>query len=331
MKHDLSHARSSTPFLSPTIAAEVDALRVALARPVPTLPSRYFYDDRGSELFEEITLQPEYYLTRTEDRILESLAPPLVRKLRCVELVELGSGAGHKVRLFLDAMQRTGTLERCAMVDVSRRTLIESVFRLGVHYPGLPVAAICADFVHSLHEIGPGGSGRRLLMLLGSTIGNFEPPDVTSFIARAARQLAEGDAFLLGVDQVKDRAVLEAAYNDAAGVTAEFNRNILNVVNDRFGANFEPGAFDHVAFWNDARACIEMRLRAQRPMRVRVRATGTELLFRRGFELRTEISCKYTRASFAALVQGTGLALEGWFTDPEQRFAEALLVRREDA
>jgi L-histidine N-alpha-methyltransferase len=183
---------------------------------------------------------------------------------------------------------------------------------------------VVADFVRELHALGPGGD--RLIAFLGSTIGNLHPDhEVPGFLTRVARQLAPGDAFLLGVDLVKDKATLEAAYNDDLGITAEFNRNILRVVNRRFGADFDPEAFAHVAFYDESRAWIEMRLRARRPMRVKVPAAGLALTLARGADIRTEISCKYTRAAVEARAARAGLAVERWFTGPERLFGLALL------
>ncbi len=303
--------------------AERLELRAGLLSPLPSIPSKYFYDDRGSELFEAITRQPEYYLTRVEEQILRSIAQPVVDGRRPRELVELGSGAGRKIRLLLDAMQHAGTLERCVMLDINQSFLVESMFELGRSYPGLAVTGIVGDFLRGLDPLGPGG--RRMMLFFASTIGNLQPDVVPRFLARTATHLAPGDGFLVGLDIVKERAVLEAAYNDAEGVTAEFNRNILYVVNDRFGSNFEPGSFDHRAFFDERLSRIEMRLVATRDMRVRVSSVGVDLALPRGGEILTEISCKYTRASFEALVDGTGLRLHEWFTDGAGQFALALL------
>jgi L-histidine N-alpha-methyltransferase len=289
------------------------------------LPSKYFYDDRGSRLFEEITALPEYYLTRTEERLLAEIADDVVARTRPVELVELGSGAGRKIRLLLAAMQRAGLLEGCVLLDINARFLSDSAEALAGDFPGVAVRGVVGDFLRDLDLLGPGGG--RLAVFFASTIGNLQRDEVPPFLARVARHLAPGDALLVGVDLVKDPARLEAAYNDGAGVTAAFNRNILRVMNDRLGADFEPDAFEHVAFYDDARARIEMRLRSQRLQRVRVPAARLDLIFEAGEEIRTEISCKYTRESFAALLPGTGLALSRWYTDPEQLFALALLER----
>lgn len=304
------------------MAAEV---RESLTATPPWLPCKYFYDDRGSALFEEITGLPEYYQTRTEERILEAIADEVVRRARPRELVELGSGTGRKIRLLLDAMRRAGSCERCLLLDINETFLAESCRRLAADYPGLAVLGIVGDFTRDLQALGPGGG--RLAVFFAGTIGNLHPDEVPPFLARLARRLEPGDSFLLGVDLVKDESRLHAAYNDAAGVTARFNLNILQVVNDRLGADFDLAGFEHVAFYDRENAWIEMRLRARRDCRVRVPAAGLDLRFRRGDEVRTEISCKYTRASLEALLPGTGLHVEGWFTDPEELFAMVLLGR----
>jgi L-histidine N-alpha-methyltransferase len=305
------------------MAAEVRA--GLLTRPLPTLPSKYFYDDRGSDLFEDITRLPEYYQTRTEEALLEAIADEVIAAAGPRELVELGSGVGRKIRLLLDAMKRTGRLERCLLFDINERMLEESVARLEADYPGLEARGVVGDFTEDLSVLGPGGE--RLVLFLAGTIGNLHPDDVPGFLASVARQMSPGDGLLVGLDLVKDEARLHAAYNDAAGVTAEFNRNILRVVNDRLGADFDPRAFAHVAFYDREHQWIEMRLRALRPMRVSIPAAGLVLDYRRGDEIRTEISAKYTRATFAGRLPGTALRIREFFTDPENLFALALLER----
>jgi L-histidine N-alpha-methyltransferase len=294
-----------------------------LARPLPWLPCKYFYDDRGSALFDEITRLPEYYQTRTEERLLETIAAEVVARTRPRELCEIGSGTSRKIRLLLDAMQAQGRLERCVLFDINPRLLGDSARRIAADYPGLTVRGVVGDFTDDLSALGPGGD--RLLLFLAGTIGNLHPDDLTPFLRRTARQLAPGDAFLVGLDLVKDEARLHAAYNDAAGVTAEFNRNILRAINTALGADFDPADFEHVAFYDRAHAWIEMRLRATRAMRVRIARADLDLAFRAGDEIRTELSCKYTRESFAGRLHGTGLRLEQWYTDPDDLFASALL------
>jgi L-histidine N-alpha-methyltransferase len=306
------------------MAAEVRA--GLTARPLPWLPSKYFYDDRGSALFERITRLPEYYPTRTEEAILERVAGEVVAATSPVELCELGSGVGRKVRLLLEAGRALGTLERCVLLDINATVLAESVRSLEGGYPGLRVRGLVGDFQRDLAALGPGGG--RLALFLAGTIGNLHPDnELPTFLRNVARQLAPGDAFLVGLDLVKDERLLHAAYNDAAGVTAEFNRNILRVVNAALDADFEPEAYDHVAFYDRERAWIEMRLRARRDQRVRVPRAHLELTLRRGQEIRTELSCKYTRPTFEARLAGTGLRLESWHSDAESLFALALLRR----
>jgi L-histidine N-alpha-methyltransferase len=307
----------------PRMAAEVR--EGLLARPLPSLPPKHFYDDAGSQLFEEITRQPEYYQTRTEEAILDRVADAIIDAARPRELCELGSGVGHKVRLLLDAMQSRGLLERCVMLEINELYLTESVARLNEAYPELSVRGVVGDFLDDLPALGPGGG--RLGLFLAGTLGNLHPSQVTPFLRAMARQLAPGDTFLVGVDLVKDERVLHAAYNDAAGVTARFNRNILNAMNRALGADFDPKAFDHVAFYDGDNEWIEMRLRATRDMRVRVPGADLDLTFAAGDEIRTELSCKYTRESLSAHLAGTGLEIEQWHTDPDELFGVTLLLR----
>ena len=303
-----------------------DEVRAALeSRPVPMLPSKYFYDERGGALFDEITRLPEYYLTRTEEALLPAVAREVVQQVRPRNLVELGSGVGGKVRVLLDAMEAAGTLESCTLLDISESAIASSLAQLRAERPGLRTAGVVGDFLTDLRALGPGES--RLIAFLGSTIGNIEPQEVPGFFRSAAAILSPGDAVLVGLDLVKDRARLEAAYNDTRGVTAEFNRNILRVMNARLGAGFDPGAFDHVAFYDAERAWIEMRLRARHPVLVHVPGAGTSLSLPAGGEIRTEISCKYTRQSLETALGGTGLMVDEWWTDPESLFALALLRR----
>jgi L-histidine N-alpha-methyltransferase len=309
-----------------TVAAMAAEVREGLLRsPLPELPCKYFYDERGSELFERITELPEYYQTRTETAILEADAAFVVDAVRPRQLVELGSGAGRKIRLFLDAMRARRSLKSVVLLEISEEYLRESVDSLQADYEEAGVHGIVGDFVHDLEALGPGG--KRLLLFLAGTIGNLHPDDVPAFFSDAARVLAPGDGFLVGVDLVKDAARLHAAYNDAAGVTAEFNLNILRVLNARLGADFDPDAFEHVAFYDAERQWIEMRLRARRAVRATVRGAGVEVALDAGEEIRTELSCKYTRESLSSRLAGTGLRLDRWTTDPEGLFASALLRR----
>jgi L-histidine N-alpha-methyltransferase len=299
-------------------------VREGLARSPPELPCKYFYDERGSALFEEITRLPEYYPTRAETSILEETAAVLVDEVSPRELVELGSGAGRKIRLFLDAMRARGSLESVVLLEIAESFLQQSVDRLQEAYPEARVRGLVGDFVSDLAALGPGG--QRLLLFLAGTIGNLHPDDLPRFFRSAAGILEPGDGFLVGVDLVKDPSRLHAAYNDAAGVTAEFNRNILRVLNDRLDADFDVDAFEHRAFYDAERQWIEMRLRALRPVRAHV--AGASIALRAGEEIRTELSCKYTRSSLEARLAGSGLVLEHWVTDRDCLFASALLRRR---
>jgi L-histidine Nalpha-methyltransferase len=307
------------------VAAMAADVREGLRGPFPSLPCKYFYDDRGSALFEEITRLPEYYQTRTEEALLEQVAGAVLERTRPRELVELGSGAGRKIRVLLDRLAKSGRLERCLLMDVNALFLGESADALQSAYPSAEVRGVLGDFTEDLSDLGPGGG--RLLLFFAGTLGNLHPDHVPAFFRRAGGVLVPGDGFLVGVDLVKDTARLEAAYNDAAGVTARFNLNILRVLNNRLGADFDLADFEHVAFYDEANAWIEMRVRARRPCRALVPRAGLALRFERGQEIRTELSCKYTRASLERHLAGTGLVLDRWFTDREDLFALALLRR----
>jgi len=296
-----------------------DALHAAL----PATDPKYFYDDRGSRLFERITELDEYYQTRTELELLERVASEIIDRARPHELVELGSGAGRKVHLLLDAIRSSGLLTSCVLLDINASFLEDSAHRLAAAYPELLVRGVQGDFTRDLGAIGIGPP--RLVILLAGTIGNLHRERLPSFLTMVRRAMVADDRFLVGLDLVKDVARLEAAYNDAAGVTAEFNRNVLAVLNARFGTDFEPRAFEHVAFWNAECEWIEMRLRATRRMTVTMPGDPRPLELAIGSEIRTEISCKFSRAGFERHLDGTGLALDGWWTDAGPLFALALL------
>jgi len=297
-------------------------VRAGLSGASKSLPSKYFYDERGSRLFERITRLPEYYLTRSEERLLRSRGREIARRTRPVDLVELGSGAATKTRLLIEAGIAEGTLRRFLPVEVSRVIAENSSRRLAARYPQLEIHAVVADFESQLAKVPRGP--RRLVALLGSTIGNFVLPEATRFLRQVAELVARDDWFLLGVDLVKSRTVLEAAYNDAEGVTAEFNLNILNVINRHLGGNFDTADFEHVAFYNITEARIESYLRSTRAQTVRLRALDLDVSFDTGELLSTEVSCKYTRASTRELLARAGLRLEHWIVDAEERFALAL-------
>ncbi len=296
-----------------------------LTRPAKELPPKHFYDARGSELFDRICELPEYYPTRAERAILESRADAIVAATGVRELVELGSGTAAKTRVLLDAMGRAGALWRYVPLDVDGGMVRDTVAALSADYPGLEVEGITGDFEHDLEDIpAPEPGHPRIVAFLGGTIGNFTPGSRRRFLRELAARLDEDSFLLLGTDLVKDPAVLEAAYDDSQGVTAEFNLNMLRVVNRELDADFDLEQFEHVAFYDEAREWIEMRLRARRAHSVRVAAIDLDLEFDRGEELRTEISAKFTRERVESDLGAAGLELVEWMTDPEGLFALSL-------
>lgn len=301
-------------------------VREGLLRELRELPPRYLYDQRGSELFDRITEQPEYYPTRCERAILNRRAPEIVRLAEARDLVELGSGSASKTRALLFAMAGSGTLERYVPVDVSETVVERSARELTAIYPGLHVHGVICDFERHLEHL-PSGP-HRLIALLGGTLGNLHPDGRAQLLRSLRAMLGPGDRLLLGTDLRKDPAVLEAAYNDRAGVTAEFNRNVLLVVNRALGADFDPAAFEHVARFDAELSRIEMRLRAHGEQHVRVPGVELELTFADGEELRTEISTKFTPEGLEQELEESGLALERLFTDPDGLFAVSLIAPR---
>ena len=321
-------ARRSGPAPSPRDPARAWALRELraglMSRP-RTLPSKYFYDALGSALFERITALPEYYLTRAEDALLRARSREIAASTEAQELVELGAGAATKTRRLLDALLEQGTLQRYVPVDVDR-TMIARVERdLAALYPGLRVEGVVADFI--AERLSMPGLGWRLVALLGSTLGNFAGSQATQLLAGLRPVMGPNGRLLLGVDLVKDEATLHAAYNDAAGVTAAFNRNLLRVVNRRFGADFDPDAFAHLAFWNRRARRMEMHLVAREAQKVQVASLGLTLSLRKGERIRTEVSCKYTRRSLQRLLGRAGLAIQRWMPAEDGSFALALVAR----
>src|SRR5947209_8033734 len=284
-----------------------------LTRPFKELPPKHFYDARGSELFEQICELPEYYPTRTERQILEDHAIEIVEQTGATELVELGSGAADKARILLDAMASEGTLRRYVPLDVSEQAVQQAAEQLVAEYDGLQVEGVIGDFERHLDSVPAGDGGSRIVALLGGTIGNFPPGSRRRLLRGIGRLLGPGDRLLLGTDLVKAPEVIEAAYDDSAGVTAEFNRNVLHVINRELEADFTPEAFDHVAFFDRKHEWVEMRLRARSPQTVRVDALGLDVEFDAGEELRTEISAKFTRRRLEADFHAAGLRLERWF------------------
>jgi len=294
-----------------------------LTRPLKELPPKHFYDARGSELFDAICELPEYYQTRTERLILEANADEIAALTGAVELVELGSGSATKTRVLLDAMAAAGTLARYAPVDVSATTVHAVAELFAEEYPGLSVAGLVADFErHLAHLRKP--LGPRLIAFLGGTIGNFTPGSRRRLLRSIGKVLGPGGHLLLGTDLVKEPRVLEAAYNDSAGVTAQFNLNVLHVVNRELGANFDVGAFEHVAFFDREQEWIEMRLRARAAQHVRVEALDLEVDFAAREELRTEISAKFTPERLCRDLAAAGMEIVARFTDPDERFAVSL-------
>jgi L-histidine N-alpha-methyltransferase len=289
-----------------------------LSRPQKELSPKYFYDQRGSELFEEITRLEEYYPTRTERALLADWMPSLVRRLGTRALLELGAGSAEKSRVILDAMHVAGTAELYVPVDVSASFLGQTAARLRREYPRLLVEPAIADISEELTL--PRRLPRpALYAFLGSTIGNFYPPAAIRLLARVRSAMETGDRFLMGVDLRKNVARVEAAYNDARGVTAEFNRNMLLVLNHELGTDFDPDAFDHRAFYEPVAHRIEMHLVSRRPQMVTVPGVGV-VRFAAGESLRTEISAKYDRESVAQLFEAAGLEIEEWRTDADSLF-----------
>jgi len=294
-----------------------------LTRPLKELPPKHFYDARGSELFDAICELPEYYQTRTERLILQARAEEIVQRTGTVELVELGSGSATKTRVLLDAMAAAGTLARYVPVDVSATTVHAVAELFADEYPGLSVIGLVADFERHLKHL-PAPAGPRLVPFLGGTIGNFPPGSRRRFLRSLRDAIGPHGHLLLGTDLVKDPRVVEAAYNDSAGVTAQFNLNVLHVVNRELGANFDVSAFEHVAFFDREREWIEMRLRASEPQHVRVEALDLEVAFAAREEMRTEISAKFTPQRLRGDLAAAGMELVEMFTDPDGLFAVSL-------
>ena len=289
------------------------------------LPPKWFYDARGSDLFDQITRLPEYYPTRCERAILEARAGEIARLSGADTLVELGSGTSEKTGLLLDAMAAEGGLRRIVTFDVSEPTLRAASDTLARAYPQAEVRAVVGDFERHLATIPAGG--RRLVAFLGGTIGNLDPKRRAQFLSEVASLMSGGDCLLLGTDLVKDVDRLEAAYDDAAGVTAEFNRNVLHVVNRELGADFEPDRFTHLARFDPDDEWIEMRLVATEAMRVTVADLGLTVAFDAGESMRTEISAKFRRHGVEAELGDADLTMTRWWTDPAGDFALSLALK----
>lgn len=308
--------RLSPDDLNATMREDV---RRGLTATPKVLPPKYFYDARGSELFEAITRLPEYYPTGAERRLLSAHASDIARLTSARTLVELGSGSSEKTRLLLRAL--AGSLHSYVPVDVSESALAAAVHALGDEFPSLPVRGVVADF-QDLSRLP--GEHPRLTAFLGGTIGNLEPAERVGFLAGVAEDMPPGDALLLGTDLVKDPARLVAAYDDSAGVTAAFNLNVLSVMNRELGADFDPTGFAHVALWDAEREWIEMRLRSLREQRVHVPELDLVVSFDKGQEMRTEISAKFRRDGVADELAAAGLFLAQWWTDSAGDFALSL-------
>ena len=305
-------------------ALRADALAGLSATP-KSLPPKWFYDAAGSALFEKITELPEYYPTRAERAILTSAAADIAALTGARTLVELGSGSSEKTRLLLSALREAGTLRCYVPVDVSEPALVMAADSLAADYQELDVRAVVSDFEEHLGLPAPGEApAPRLIAFLGSTIGNLIPAERARFLARVRASLRPGDSFLLGTDLVKDPAVLVAAYDDASGVTAAFNKNVLAVLNAELGANFDLDQFEHVALWDPAAEWIEMRLRSLEAQTVRVPGIGLEVEFGDGEEMRTEVSAKFRRAGVTAELAAAGFEMRSWWTDPDAQFGLSL-------
>ncbi len=290
------------------------------------LSPKWLYDERGSQLFDEITRLPEYYPTRREREILQAHAGDIARASGADTLMELGSGSSEKTRLLLDAMRRTGKLRRFVPFDVSETFLRQAAEAVAGEYPGLYVHAVVGDFERHLGRLPTGG--RRLVAFLGGTIGNLKPAERARFYAELAEGMEPGEGLLLGTDLLKERKRLFEAYNDSAGVTAEFNRNVLRVLNRELGADFEPEAFEHLAPFDEENGWVEMRLISRHAQAVRLPALERSVHFAEGEVLRTEVSCKFRLEQVEAELARAGLRLEARWTDAAGDFALSLALKR---
>jgi L-histidine Nalpha-methyltransferase len=304
------------------LAGLAEDVREGLSCPFKELPPKYFYDERGSQLFEAITELPEYYPTRAERSILEARSEEIVAAADAEILIELGSGSAAKTRCLLDAMRDADLLDAYVPVDISEEITRATAEALVEEYDGLRVHGIICDYETHLERV-PREEG-ALIAFLGGTIGNFRPAPRRSFLARIATLMYPGDRFLLGTDLVKDRDRLEAAYNDSAGVTAEFNKNVLHVLNRELDADFDADAFEHVAFWDDDNRWMDIRLRSLTEQFIDVRDLDMRVHFARNEEMRTEISTKFTRGRLERSYADAGLELIEWWTDPDELFALSL-------
>ncbi|BAV39618.1 L-histidine N(alpha)-methyltransferase [Mycobacterium ulcerans] len=310
-----------------------DSVYLALRRDVfdglqkspKSLPPKWFYDAVGSELFDRITRLPEYYPTRAEAQILRARSADIAAASSADTLVELGSGTSEKTRLLLNALRDGGLLQRFVPFDVDESVLSAAASAIQSEYAGIEINAVCGDFEEHLAEIPTGG--RRLFVFLGSTIGNLTPGPRAEFLAGLAAVMRPGDSLLLGTDLVKDTDRLIRAYDDAAGVTARFNRNVLAVVNRELDADFNVDAYQHIARWNSVEERIEMWLRAEGRQLVRVRALGLTVDFAAGEEMLTEVSCKFRPEGVSAELDAAGLRRIQWWTDEAGDFGLSLATK----
>ncbi len=304
----------------------VDDVRAGLSATPKHLEPKWFYDEQGSKLFELITALPEYYPTRTEKAILAAHADDIAAATGMTTLIELGSGSSEKTRLLLDAGLRSGTLTTYVPQDVSVTALQGAVDELSAEYPGLEIAGIVSDFNDTTASIPI--HPNRTVAFLGGTLGNLVPTQRTGFLSGIAAALRPDEHLLIGVGLVIDPAVLVPAYDDAQGVTAEFNVNVLSVLNGRLRADFDPAGFEHVAVWDAENEWIEMRLRALRAMDVRITDLDMDVSFAEGEEMRTEISAKFHRAGITDELATAGFGVEQIWTDSDERFAVVLATKR---
>jgi L-histidine Nalpha-methyltransferase len=300
--------------------------RLGLTSSPKWLPSKWFYDKRGSDLFEQITRLPEYYPTRAEAWILAAHAGDIAARTGAHTLVELGSGSSEKTRLLLDALQARGTLREYVPLDVSESALRGAVMAMHGDYRMLGIHGVVGDFTQHLDRIP--GQAPRMVAFLGGTIGNLFPDERATFLGELRDTLAPGEWLLLGTDLVKSPDVLVPAYDDAAGVTAEFNRNVLAVLNRELGADFDVENYEHVAIWDPQNEWIEMRLRAAEAARVTLSVLALDIALENGEEIRTEISAKFRKGGIDAELATAGFSLECWWTDPAGRFALSLARAR---
>jgi L-histidine Nalpha-methyltransferase len=298
-----------------------DALK-GLQATEKSIPPVWFYDERGSRLFEEITQLPEYYPTRAERALLEAHAPSIAELSKADTLVELGAGACDKTRVLLDALEQTGSLSRYVPFDVSDEFLRSAATTLSEEFDTLDIHLVIGDFHHHLAEIPT--DGRRMIAFLGGTIGNLDPAQRARFLFDLNCTMSSGDSLLLGTDLVKDRSRLVAAYDDAAGVTADFNRNVLHVLNEQLGGDFDPERFQHVALWNEDEQWIEMRLRADEDIEVSLAGVGITVRFDEGEDLLTEISAKFTPERIERELVDAGFVVEEMWGVDEGEFLLSL-------